>query len=222
MPLIEEKSDEVTMKEETKKDENTGIQEKAYKLLSSVSKGQDLTVRDDLFEFSWLLDSVKIARKKGCRFRLVDSGQLDGSQLEWLAKAGADLYTSDEFRCDAFELDLLSRACRKAGSFVAYFHNGLLEQVNEEEKSLPITFSALLNLTRSGIYLHLTNKENKRDFSHLNSIAHACQRGGSWVVYYHHGPLILPWRNWPGTEPGFMSLTAALREEKMFLYSWIR
>jgi len=177
------------MEEDTKKDEDTGIQEKAYKLLSSVSKGKDLTVRDDQYEFSWLLDSVKIARKRGCRFRLVDSGQLDFSQLEWLAKAGADLYTSDEVRTDAFELDLLSRACRKAGSIVAYFHNGPLEHVNEGEESLPITFSALLNLTRSGVYLHLTNKENKRDSSHLNSISHACQRGGSWLVYYHHGPL---------------------------------
>lgn len=177
------------MEEETKGDDAAGLLEKAYELHFWASKGQDVTVRDDQYEIPWLLDSVKISRKRGYRFRLVDTGKFDCSQLEWIAKAGADLYTSDEARPDAFELDLLNRTSRKAGSFVAYFHNGLLQQVNEEEESLPISFSELLNLARSGIYLHLTNKDVKRDFSHLNPLAHACQIGGSWMVYYHHGPL---------------------------------
>ncbi len=177
------------MEEETKREEDTGIQVKAYKLLASASKGQDITVRDDQYEFSWLLDSVKITRTRGYRFRLVDSGKFNRSQLEYLARAGADLYTSDEARSDAFELDLLVRDCRKAGAIVAYFHHGLLEHANEEENSLPFSFSELMDLARSGIYLHLTNKKNRRDFSHLDPLAYACQRGGSWLVYYHHGPL---------------------------------
>lgn len=178
------------MEEETNKNRDTGHLERAYELHSWASKGQeDVTVRDDQHEFPWLLDSAKISRKRGHRFRLVDSGKLESSQMEWLAEAGADIYTSDEDRPDVFVLDLLIRACRRSGSFVAYFYNGILEPAEGEEKQPPISFTELLNLARSGIYLHLTNKTEKRGFSHLNPLAHACQGGGSWVVYYHHGPL---------------------------------
>lgn len=179
----------VNMEEETKKDEDQGHLERAYELHSWASKGQDVTVRDDQYGFPWLLDSAKVSRKRGFRFRLVDSGNLDCSQMEWLAEAGADIYTSDEARSEAFELDLLIRACRRAGSIVAYFHNGPLEQAEGGKKQPPLLFSELLDLARSGLYLHLTNKTEKREFSLLNTLAHACQMGESWLVYYHHGPL---------------------------------
>ena len=178
------------MEEETSKDRDTEQLERAYELHSWASKGQeDITVRDDQYEFPWLLDSAKISRKKGHRFRLVDSGKLESSQMEWLAEAGADIYTSDEARPDVFVLDLLIRACRRAGSFVAYFYNSILEPAEGEEKQPPVSFTELLNLARSGIYLHLTNKTEKREVSRLTSLAHACQKGRSWLVYYHHGPL---------------------------------
>jgi len=174
------------MADESVKDKNAEAPEKAYELLSWAGKGTDITVRDDQHEFPWLLDSVKLCRKKGARFRLVDSGKLDRFQLEWLAGAGADLYTSDEARAEASELEHVNRACQKGGAFVAYFHHGPLES---EEESSSISFLDLKDMGRSGIYFYLSNREMKREISRLNELAHACRKGGSWLVYYLHGSL---------------------------------
>jgi len=174
------------MKSESIKDKNAEAPEKAYELLSWAGKGRDITVRDDQYEFPWLLDSVKLCRKKGARFRLVDSGKLDRFQLEWLAGAGADLYTSDEARAEASDLEHVNRACQKGGAFVAYFHHGPLES---EEESSSISFIDLKDMGRGGIYFYLSNREMKRDISRLNELAHACRKGGSWLVYYLHGSL---------------------------------
>ncbi|NIM59579.1 MAG: hypothetical protein GTO16_11655, partial [Candidatus Aminicenantes bacterium] len=135
------------MKSESVKDKKEDAPKKAYELLSWAGKGTDITVRDDQYEFPWLLDSVKLCRKKGARFRLVDSGKLDRFQLEWLAGAGADLYTSDEARAEAPELEQLNRACQKGGAFVAYFHHGPLDS---EEESNSISFIELKDMGRSG------------------------------------------------------------------------
>ncbi len=174
------------MADENIKDKNVELPKKAYELLSRADKGTDITVRDDQYEFPWILDSVKLCRKKGARFRLVDSGKLDRSQLEWLAGAGADLYTSDEARAEGTELEHVNNACQKGGAFIAYFHYGPLE--SEEEPS-SVSFFDLKDMGRSGIYFYLSNREIKREISKLNELAHACRKGGSWLVYYLHGPL---------------------------------
>jgi len=174
------------MADESIKDKNVELPKKAYELLSWAGKGTDITVRDDQHEFPWLLDSVKLCRKKGARFRLIDSGKLDRFQLEWLAGAGADLYTSDEARAEASELEHVNRTCQKGGAFVAYFHYGSLES---EEESSSISFLDLKDMGRSGIYFYLSNREMKREISKLNELAHACRKGGSWLVYYLHGSL---------------------------------
>ncbi|NIO48681.1 MAG: hypothetical protein GTN73_04470 [Candidatus Aminicenantes bacterium] len=174
------------MEDKSRKDKNAELPEKAYELLSWAGKGTDVTVRDDQYEFPWLLDSVKLCRKKGARFRLIDSGKLDRFQLEWLGEAGADLYTSDEARAEASELERVNRACQKGGAFVAYFHHGSLES---EEESSSISFFDLKDMGRSGIYFYMSNREMKREISKLNELAHACRKGGSWLVYYLHGLL---------------------------------
>ncbi len=174
------------MADENIKDKNVELPKKAYKLLSRADKGTDITVRDDQYEFPWILDSVKLCRKKGARFRLVDSGKLDLSQLEWLAGAGADLYTSDEARAEGSELEHVNNACQKGGAFIAYFHYGPLEP---EEEPSSVSFFDLNDMGRSGIYFYLSNREIKREISKLNELAHACRKGGSWLVYYLHGPL---------------------------------
>lgn len=174
------------MADESIKDINVELPKKAYELLSWAGKGKDITVRDDQHEFPWLLDSVKLCRKKGARFRLIDSGKLDRFQLEWLAGAGADLYTSDEARAEASALEHVNRTCQKGGAFVAYFHYGLLES---EEKPGSISFFDLKDMGRSGIYFYLSNREMKREISKLNELAHACRKGGGWLVYYLHGSL---------------------------------
>jgi hypothetical protein len=174
------------MDDQSMKDKNVEVPERAYELLSWAGKGTDITVRDDQYEFPWLLESVKLCRKKGARFRLIDSGKLDRSQLEWLGAAGADLYTSDEARAEASHLEQVNRACQKGRAFVSYFHHGPLES---EEESSSISFFDLKDMGRSGIYFYLSNREMKRDISKLNELAHACRKGGSWFVYYLHGSL---------------------------------
>ncbi len=174
------------MADESIKDRNAELPEKAYELFSWAGKGTDITVGDDQYGFPWLLDSVKLCRKKGARFRLIDSGKLDLVQLEWLAGAGADLYTSDEARTEGLALEHVNSAWQTGGAFVAYFHYGPLE--SEEEPS-SISFFDLKEMGRNGIYFYLSNREMKREISQLAELAHACRKGGSRLVYYLHGSL---------------------------------
>lgn len=174
------------MENENKNNMNAEAEKRSLELFSSARQGEGLTIRDDLYDFSFLLDAVKVARRRGVRFRLIDTGKLDHFQLEWLAEAGSDLYTSDEARTDSIELELVNKACRKGRAICAYFNHGPL---NSEEESGTISHSDLQTLGRSGIYIHLTNRQNERDSLQLNELAFACQRGGSWLVYYHFGSL---------------------------------
>ncbi|UCC38405.1 MAG: hypothetical protein JSV96_11255 [Candidatus Aminicenantes bacterium] len=177
------------MEEGTLKNKDTELPENAYELLSRTREGTDITVRDDQHDFSSLLDSVKKCRKRGLRFRLIDSGVLDGFNLEWLGKAGADIYTSDEIRIDALELELMKRACKKGKAFLSYFYHGPLESDEPENEADSLSFTELKNLARNGVYFYITNRERKLSFSALNELAHACLRGRSWLVYYHFGPI---------------------------------
>jgi len=173
------------MEKEITNKTNAEAIEKGYEFLSLAAKGQDITVRDDQYGFYWLLDSAKLCRKKG-RFRLIDSGQLDRFQLKELAAAGADLYTSDKARQDVQELEFISKAYKKGRGLIAYFHYGALEGAEESDF---LSFSDLMDLGRSGVYLHLSNREKERGLSKLNQLAYSCRRGQSWLVYYHHGSL---------------------------------
>jgi len=121
------------MKNESIKDTNDRKPEKTYELLSLADKGKNITVRDDQHDFSSLLDSVKLCRRRYSRFRLIDSGKLDFFQLEWLGQAGADIYSSDKARSDAFELEFVNRACREGNAFASYFFHGLLESEEGSE-----------------------------------------------------------------------------------------
>lgn len=173
---------------ENEKRNSMSAEERFLELFSSAKQGEGLTIRDDLYDFSFLLDAVKAARRRGVRFRLIDTGKLDRFQLEWLAEAGADLYTSNEARTDSLELELVNKACRKGKAICAYFHHGPFDA---EEESESISFSGLQNMGREGIFIHLTNRQNERSNLQLNELAFACQRGGSWLVYYHFGSLEL-------------------------------
>jgi hypothetical protein len=180
--------DKSVMEKEKKEYMNTKPEDQTPESLYSTRHGDDITVRDDLHDFSILLDAVKVARGKGSRFRLIDTGKLDGSQLEWLAKAGADVYTSSEARADITELELVNKACITGRATCAYFHHGPFDT---EKESGSFSYSSLQDLGRSGIYLHLTNRQEERDGIRLDELAYACRRGGSWLVYYHYGLLEL-------------------------------
>jgi len=160
--------------------------EKAFSFLSSIGKGQDITVRDDLYDFQLLFDVVKRAYRKGIPFRIVDSGSLDVIQLEWLAAEGAIVYTSDDASRELDDLRLINKACQQRNSFLAYLHKGPLHQ---EAESAIGDLEYMMGLAAEGAYIFLSNKENKRDLTQLGLLADHCRRGGSWLVYYHHGDL---------------------------------
>jgi len=155
-------------------------------LIEHPVRGQDVTIRDDQHSFYWLLDSVNRYRWEKSRFRLIDTGKLECSQIEQLCLAGADIYTSDEAGRALLDLEFIRKASKKGKSIVAYFFNGSLESGKEGDYP---EFTDLVNLARMGIYFYITNREEKRDFSLLKQWAHECHKGGSWLVYYHLGAL---------------------------------
>jgi hypothetical protein len=161
--------------------------EKAFALLSSVTKDPILTVRDDLYDFSLLLDAVKLRRKQrvNSRFRLVDSGALSLAQVEWLAAEGADVYTNDEVGKNVQELESIQYACKKGHTLLAYLNSVALE--SDEDSSLDL--SGLKSLGASGVYIHISNKDHEQNLSDVILLADLCQRGQSRLVYYHHKDL---------------------------------
>jgi hypothetical protein len=160
------------------------LQARNMDLLSKAGSGLNVTVREDQYDFSWLLDAIRACRKKGGRFRLIDSGSRDALQLEWLLQAGADLFVSSETRRHDEELGRLAVACRKGRALLAYFFQA---KANFEEKETD--HADPLKLGRYGIYVHLSDREVQRDLSKLEEVAYSCRQGGSRCVYYHHGPL---------------------------------
>jgi hypothetical protein len=161
--------------------------EKAFALLSSVTQEPILTVRDDLYNFSSLLDAVKLSRKKGAssRFRLVDSGALSLARIEWLASEGADIFTNDEARNSVQEIESIQYSCKKGHSLLAYLHNATFEPDEES----PVDLTGLKNLGSSGVYIYVSNKDQERNLSDVILLADFCRRGQSRLIYYHHGEL---------------------------------
>ncbi len=161
--------------------------ERDFNLLDESQSGSEITVRDDQYDFAWLLDAAGTCRRSGSRFRCVDSGYLPPEQMQWLAQAGADIYTSDAAGRSAHDLIFINKACNKGRSFTAFFLTGLLgEKGDSSEVSLP----QLSAMGDSGIVLHISNREYERNLSDLSSLASSCAQGSGRLVYYHHGLLI--------------------------------
>jgi hypothetical protein len=160
---------------------------KGFQLLASVTQDPILTVRDDLYDFSSLLDAVKLRRKQrlNTRFRLVDSGALSLAQVEWLASEGADVYTSDEVGKKKQELESIQNACKKGQTLLAYLFSSTFE-IGEDTS---VDLSELKDLGASGVYIYISDKDQKRELSELILIADLCHRGQGRLVYYHHREL---------------------------------
>lgn len=160
---------------------------KAFALLSSVKQDPVLTVRDDLYDFSLLLDAVKLHRKRKLksRFRLVDSGALSLREVEWLASEGADVYTNDEVGKTKQELESIRYAGKKGQSLLAYLSSTLLE--NDEDRTIGL--SDLKDLGASGVYIYISDKDQEHDLSGMSLLADSCRRGQSRLVYFHHREL---------------------------------
>ena len=161
-------------------------QDKNTDLFSLLQKKQDITIRDDHFGFETILDAIRRFKNKKYRFRLIDTGIFTPFELEWITGQGADLYTSDKIRANVQELELINASSRKGDAVVAYLVSGHLEADTEEA---PLTFSNLMDVGQNGLYIHLTNRNKIHDPAHMALLAYSCRKGGSWLVYYHHGPL---------------------------------
>ena len=157
---------------------------KTYELLDRVRLGRDITVRDDQFDAEVLLDAARMARAKGIRLNLLDTGRFDRAGLERMILAGVRLYTSDEARPAEPELSFLQKACRAQKTFAAYFHNGPLSVT-----AVPGTLShaEIGTLASQGLDVHISNSVHARDFSLMHELAEDAAAGRSYFVYYHHG-----------------------------------
>jgi hypothetical protein len=173
------------MDNEKQEQQEPSSPEKAFLLFSLLGKKQNITIRDDEYDFTTLLDAVRRFRDRRYRFRLIDTGRFDPYELEWITGHGADIYTSDDSRNRVHELELVSSASSKGNAFVFYLINGNWEGGGEGV----LSFSDLVNLGRCGVYMHLTNRQQPRDLQQVAQLAYHCAQSGSWLVYYHHGPL---------------------------------
>jgi len=161
-------------------------EERTYDLLSRAEQDLVITIRDDQNDFTAFLDAARVARRSGGRLRLIDTGRFSPFELEWLAEAGADLYTSDEARPNRAELGLMAKACARGDAVIAYFHHGILSADSGETPTSP---GFLAEVGRDGVDLHLSSRERARDLVGLAEIVRVCRRAGSRLVYYHHGSL---------------------------------
>ncbi len=154
--------------------------------VDNISGKMDLTFRDDQHDYAWLLDVLRMRKPRGTRFRLVDSGVLEGHQIETLVGMGADLYTSDRARKDILELESILMTAKSGGTIVASLLQN--EIVSEEEPGF-IPLASLANLGRQGLFFHVSNRERDRKLADLSQIAVQCRKGSSRLIYYHHGPI---------------------------------
>jgi hypothetical protein len=159
-------------------------EERTYNLISRARQGLVITTRDDQYDCTAVLDAARVARRSGGRLRLVDTGRFSAFELEWLAEAGADLYTSDEARPNRSELGLLAKSCARGDAVIAYFHHGVLSGDSGEAPTSP---GFLAETGRDGVDIHLSNRERARDLASLAEVAHICRGAQSRLVYYHHG-----------------------------------
>ena len=146
---------------------------------------RDAVVRDDSGDLATFLELLRVRQRAGGRVKLVDSGRLGIPDLERLAEAGMDIFTSDEVRTDAHGLVLIAIAARKGGSPAAYFVHGAFREIGE---AAGIPFDSVLELARTGMRIAVSNGRGARDASALDRLADACRKGGTRLISYHRGP----------------------------------
>lgn len=160
---------------------------KTYELLDRVRMRQDLTIRDDQFDFAVFLDAAAYARRRRIPMGVLDTGRFPVDELEGLAREGVRIWTSDEARPRPGELETLLRACRASRSFLALLLEGDWPAAGGDE---PLPAQAVEGLVAAGMDLHVSNRSRKRDPGVLETLAEKARRGRSFFVYYHHGPLV--------------------------------
>ena len=160
--------------------------EQGFELLDAAGLGQHLTVRDDQYDKDWISDAAEMCRKKGYRFRLIDTGRFEKTELMWLIGSGLELYTDDRARKEFDEIEELTLECLKKNTFLAYLQTG---ESDKKEGSEPAVFSGLHRVAQCGAHIYLSSREVKREAAHIQELSVSCKEGNTQLVYYHHGPL---------------------------------
>lgn len=155
--------------------------------IAANNKPRDFVVRDDEADFTALADAARACRRGGTRLRLIDAGRFTAFELEWLGEKGAELYTSDLARQNLSEFILMNAASRKGGAATSYFHFGPLDAEGIDAPDATLEGGALREMAGSGVFVALSNRMRARDPERLIALAYDGRRGGSPVVYYHHG-----------------------------------
>lgn len=160
---------------------------RTYELLDRVRTRQDLTIRDDQFEYAVFLDAAAYARRRRIPMSLVDTGRFSVGELESLARRGVRICTSDAARPRPEELEIIVRACRASRSFLAF----LLEaDWSAGDEAGPWSAQVLSDLVASGMDFHVSNRHRKRGPGVLGELARQAGPGRGFLVFYHHGPLV--------------------------------
>ena len=121
---------------------------------------RDAVVRDDSGDLAALFDLLRDRRRSGGRAKLIDSGKLAIPDLERLAEAGMEIFSSDAVRTDAHGLVLIALAARKGSSSLSYFVHGPL---GDSGGPAGISFDGVLELGRTGVRLAVSNGRVARD-----------------------------------------------------------
>jgi hypothetical protein len=145
-----------------------------------------MTLRDDRLDFDAFGDAAASCRTRRARLRLIDRGRFAVRELEWLGKAGVDIYTSDRAGRELSNLILIRGATRRGRAILAHFHHGPLDA---GETPAALSFAALQEMGRSGIDIHVSNETVPRDPAVLAEVARDGAKGRAAFVYYHHGAL---------------------------------
>ena len=206
-------------KKKTEEKEKSSVSlDQGFELLDAAGLGQDITVRDDQYDKDWISDAAEMCRKKGYRFRLIDTGRFEKTELMWLIGSGLELYTDDRARKEFNEIEELTLECLKKNTFLAYFHTGEFDKGEETESS---AFSGLQRVARCGAHIYLSNGEVKREASHIQELSVSCKDGNTRLVYYHHGPLD-PVFIEAGNNGVWIHISEKSIEKELLYFSWNR
>ncbi len=146
---------------------------------------RDGVVRDDSGDLAGFFDLHRERRRAGGGLKLIDSGKLGIPDLERLAEAGVEVFSSDTARTDPHGLVLIGLAARKGSAPASVFIRGPFRE-NAGESGL--SFDTILELARTGIRIAVSDGKEPRDPEALELLADACRKGGTRLVFYHAGP----------------------------------
>jgi hypothetical protein len=146
----------------------------------------EAVVRDDAADLAGLLDLHRARLRAGERLKLIDAGRISVPDLERLAEAGVEIFSSDGARTDPPGPALIASAARMGGTTAAFLVDGPFR--GAEEGTSP-AFEDILNLGRSGMRLAVSNARIARDPEALVRLAEACRAGGTGLIFYNAGPL---------------------------------